>query len=84
MVRLGRDEYQRDKLLLAAVGDAMILTRRRQHDLSRAELALVFPHREYALAFEDVIDLVLPVVRVRALLLTRLEALRITKKSVGF
>src|SRR6185295_19203806 len=77
-------EDESDELLLAPVGNAMILTRRRKHDLSRPELALLIAHREYAFAFENVVNLVLAVVRVRALLLTRLEAIGVAKESVGF
>ena len=57
MVRLRRDKYESHELFLATVGDAVILSGRREHDFTGPELTLLIPHREHTLALENVIDL---------------------------
>ncbi len=84
MVRLRRDKYESHELFLATVGDAVILSSRREHDFTGPELALLIPHREHTLALENVVDLVLPAMRVGTLLLPRLETVGVAEKSVGF
>ena len=85
MVRLRRDKYESHELFLATVGDAVILSGRREHDLTGPELALLIPHREHTLALRE---------RSRpcparhecaeTLLLARLETVGVAEKSVGF
>ena len=84
MVRLRRDKYESHELFLTTVGDAVILSGRREHDFTGPELALLIPNREHALPFENVVDLVLPAMSVETLLLAWLETVGVAEKSVGF
>ncbi len=84
MVRFRRDKYKSHELFLATVGDAVILSGRREHDLTGSEFALLIPHREHTLALENVVDLVLPAMSVETLLLAWLETVGVAEKSVGF
>ena len=84
MVRLRRDKYESHELFLTTVGDAVILSGRREYDLTGPEFALLIPHREHTLALENVVDLVLTAMSVQTLLLAWLETVGVAEKSVGF
>ena len=84
MMRLRRDKYESNELCLAAIGDAVILSSRREHDFAGAELALFIPHRKHAFAFEHVVDFILAAMSVQALLLARLEAIGVAEETDRF
>ena len=83
-MRFGRDKYQRHEPLLAAIGDAVILPRRRQGDLAGAELALLIADDKYTAPLEHVINFTLARVSVSALALPGLETLGVAEKVIGF
>ena len=84
MVRLGCHEHECNEPLLAAIEDAVILARGREGNFSGPQFPLLFAHLEDATTFQNIIDLVLPHVRVRTLFLPRLEAVSVAKESSGF
>jgi hypothetical protein len=84
VVRFRRDEHECDQPVLATVKDTVIFTCRRKRDFSRPQFALLITHLKKATAFENVIDFVLTGVGMWSLLLAGLEAVCITKESIGF
>src|SRR5258705_13654516 len=84
MLRFGGHENQSDQPLLTAIGDAVILPRRRQHDLAGAELALLIADGKQPLAFKHIINFVLPGMGMGTLLLARLETIGVAKEAVRF
>src|SRR5258706_8005678 len=83
-MRLRRHENQQDEPVRPGILDPVLLARRRHGDLPRAELPVLAADLKPPFAFDDVIDFIRAVVRVRRLALARLEAVEIAEKPVGF